>query len=265
MTTAFLGKPAPDLAQQIEMCWSLTSCGENGTAFYELLPDSDMNLVFRFSSTGCRMVLMGPLTEKASVELHDASDYFCIRFRPGQALDLADVHPAELIDTYVDIDKIRGERIDSLADRLHSLPDPASRQLVIEDLLRKSRPLVRDERCRQATALLDAHGGRLQVTELAAELGLHVRSLERIFIDQLGMTPKRLARLVRPQHLFARMRSGSFGSLADLAHASGYTDQSHMIRDVRELTGRLPGETDSCDARRLEGSPQTRIVHRYRG
>lgn len=260
----YIGKPAPDLAQQVEMCWSVKGCEGSGTAFYEILPDSHMNLVFRFSSTGCRMVLMGPLTEKASVELHDASDYFCIRFRPGQALNLADAHPAELIDTHVDIDKIRGEGIDSLADRIHSLPDPASRQLVMEQLLRGSLPLVRDERCRQAAALLDAHGGRLQVNVLADELGLNIRSLERIFADQLGISPKRLARLVRIQHLFARLRTGGFASLADLAHSSGYADQSHMIRDFKELTGRLPGETGSGDARRLGDTPQTRIVHRYR-
>ncbi|KAF0218433.1 MAG: AraC family transcriptional [Geobacteraceae bacterium] len=264
MTVAFLGTPAPDLAQHVEMCWSVTGCGGSGTAFYEILPDSNMNLVFRFSSSGCRMVLMGPVTEKACVEIHDAADYFCFRFRPGQALNLADVRPADLIDTCVDIDKIRGESIGSLADRLHSLPDPASRQLVMEELLRGSLPLVRDERCRQAAALLDAHGGRFQVNELAAELGLHIRSLERLFLDHLGMTPKRLTRLIRFRHLFTRLHTGGFESFADLAYACGFADQSHMIRDFKELTGRLPGETGSCDARRLGGTPRTRIVHRYR-
>lgn len=259
----FLGKPASDLTQQIEKCWSITSEG-SGRAFYEILPDSSMNLIFRFSSSGCRMSFLGPATDKACVEIDGESDYFCIRFRPGQALQLADVHPAEIIDSYAELPNIKGISIGSLADRLNSLTDPAARQLVMEDLVRGSLPLVRNERCRQATALLEAHGGRLQVNELAAELGLHIRSLERLFVEHLGMTPKQHARLVRLRHLLSRLRTGSFGSLTDLAYACGYADQSHMIRDFKELTGRLPGEIGSCDPRRLAGTPQTRIVHRYR-
>lgn len=246
------------------MCWSVTSEGGNGRTFYEILPDSNMNLTIRFSSAGCRMVLLGPGTEKASIEIDNESDYFCIRFRPAQVPRLADVSPSELIDGFIDIPKIQGISVDSLADRLHSLPDAASRQRVMEDLVRGSLPLVRNERCRKATALLDIHGGRLQVSQLAAEMGLHIRTLERLFLDQLGMTPKRLIRLVRLQHLLSSLRAGSFNSLADLAHTCGYTDQSHMIRDFKELTGRLPGESGCGDARPLADAPQTRIVHRYR-
>lgn len=256
--------PAPDLARQIEMCWSVTNAGGKGTAFYEIFPDSNVSLVFRFSSSRCRMALLGPSTEKACVEIDEGSDYFCIRFRPGQAPCLADVHPAELINSYVDLSQIRGTSIDSLAERLHSLPDPVSRQLVMEELLRGSLPLVRDARCRRAAALLDSHGGRLQVNELAAELGLHIRSLERLFLDQLGIPPKRLTRLIRFRHLVSGLRAGGFENLAHLSYACGYTDQSHMIRDFKELTGRLPGEIGTCEPRQLTGPPQSRIVHRYR-
>ncbi|MBI1921681.1 MAG: AraC family transcriptional regulator [Geobacter sp.] len=258
------GKPVPDLARQIEMYLSITSEEGRGRRFYEFLPDSSMNLVFRFSPTACRMVLLGPAAEKSCAEIDEESEYFCIRFRPGQALRLADARPSELVDTYVDIDKIGGERIDSLADRLHSLPDQASRQRVMENLLRGSLPLVRDERCRQATSLLEAHGGQIQVSELAAGLGLHIRSLERLFLDHLGITPKRLTRLIRFRRLVDRLRAGSFHTLADLAYDSGYADQSHMIRDFKELSGRLPGDNGSCDAQPQTGSPRTRIVHRYR-
>jgi len=258
-----IGKPAPDLAQQIEMCWSVTGEG-SGRAFYEILPECNVNLIVRFSSSGCRMVLYGPATEKACVEIDEAASYFCIRFRPGQFPRLADVLLSDLIDRCVELPKLGGVSVDSLADRLNSLPDPAARQLVMEELVRGNLPLVRDKRCRQATALLEAHHGRLQVNELAAELGLHIRSLERIFVENLGMAPKQLTRLVRFGHLVSGLSAGNFRSLADLACACGFSDQSHMIKDFKELTGRLPGEKGSFCARRLAVMPQTGIVHRYR-
>jgi len=260
----FFGKPAPDLARQIETCLFISRGEGCGRAFYEFLPDSSMNLIFRYSASACRMVLLGPATKKFSAEIDEASDYFCIRFRPGQAPRLAELHPSNLIDTFAEIPKIHGRDVGSLADHLHSLPDLTSRQLLMEDLVRRSLPLVRDDRCRQASTLLEAHGGSLQVNQLADELGLHIRSLERLFIDHMGIPPKRLTRLIRLRRLLSYLGTGSFGSLADLAVVCGYTDQSHMIRDFKELTGRLPGETNSSDARRLEGAPRTRIVHHYR-
>ena len=77
-------KTAPELRAQIEMCWSSTSEGKTGGTFYEIFPAGNVDLVFRFSDSGCRMVLLGPATENAYVEIHEESHYFGIRFRTGQ-------------------------------------------------------------------------------------------------------------------------------------------------------------------------------------
>ncbi len=126
-----------------------------------------------------------------------------------------------------------------------------------------TRPLVEDPRAGRATLLLEQRRGRLRVDELAAELGLHVRSLERLFLASFAMTPKRMARLVRLRHLLGALHAGGFGTLADLAHACGYSDQPHLIRDFRSLTGRPPGEKDVARSRTLSRA-STRVVHRVR-
>ena len=256
--------PARDLAGRIDLCCSVPATGGRGRAFYEIFPNSNAHLIFRFSASACRLVMLGPVREKATVEIDLESDYFIVRFRTGQAPVLEDICPSDLLDHHIDLTKIRGWHIDSLADRLNSLPDPRGRQAVMEDLIRDCRPLIRDERCRRAAMLLEAHGGRLRVGELADRAGIHVRSLERIFRDQLGMSPKRLARLIRLRLVLDSILNDNYTSLSDLALAGGYTDQSHMIRDFKALTGRLPSGTDPGGVRPIQGSPQTRIVHRYR-
>ncbi len=260
----FIGYPPPDLAHYIDSCWSITSEGKSGTSFHEIFPDSNMKLVFRFSLSACRMVLMGPVTEKSTVEIDEASDYFGFRFRPGQTPRLADVHAADLVDSCVDILQIRGVSIDSLAGQLCPLQDHAQRQRVMEELVRGCLPLVTDRRCLRATALVDAHGGRLRVNELASRLGLHIRTLERLFNSQLGVSPKRLTRFLRLRQIFSHLHAGKYESLAELAHACGYADQSHMIKEFKELTGRLPGDKAACEPQPVAGPPRTRIVHRYR-
>ena len=255
-----MGKAAPDLAGHIEMCWSTVSAGSEN-AFYEILPDGYIDLIIRFSATRCQAFLFGPATEKASIEIDEGYDYFCARFRPGQALLLDDVHPATLVDSYVELPRILGTGVGSLGDRLYSSPTHLSRQRLVESLLRHARPLVRDERCRWGAALVDECGGQLPVADVASRLGMNRRSLERLFLNQMGMTPKRLSRIIRLQHLLMRLRFGNYHNLTDLAYVCGYTDQSHMIRDLRDLTGCLPGEVSKCRIRRFAEQPQCKIVH----
>jgi AraC-like DNA-binding protein len=256
--------PAPDLASRVDLCWSAGGEGTGGTAFRELFPDSGAHLIVRFSSSSARMVLLGPATEKVNVELDEGAEYLGVRFRTGQAPRLADVRASELTNRVVELTRLGGERIESVAERLRASPDRASRQRFLEELLRRETPpLVRDERCRRAALLLEDHGGRLRVEDLARELGLHVRSLERLFLEHLGITPKRLARLVRLRHVLGELHAGRHANLAELAYACGYSDQPHLVRDFKALIGRAPGAKDAFRNRRLVRA-EARIVHRYR-
>jgi AraC-like DNA-binding protein len=256
--------PAPDLAHRIDLHWSSSPDGSPGTAFQEFFPDSGVHLVFRLSSSGCRAVLLGPTTERACVELDRRAEYLGIRFRTGQAPRLADVRCSELTDRHVELTRIGGIPVEAVAERLRAAPDLASRQRVLEEVVRgEVTPLLADARCRRAALLLDARGGALRIDALAAEVGLHVRSLERLFVDQLGIAPKRLARLVRLRHVLGGLHSGGHRNLAELALACGYSDQPHLIRDFRELMGRRPGEPEASRSRRIARA-ETRIVHRYR-
>ena len=257
-------KTGQDLAQRIDTSWSVTNRGKKEILAFEVLPDGVAKLIFRFSDSGCRMVLIGPSTEKASVEIDGASEYIGIRFRAGQTPYLADITPAELVNNHAELSHFQGVPIESLAERMLALPNSSERRRVMEDMVRGLRPLVRDDRCRLAADLLEAHCGRLRVGELAAQLNLTKRSLERMFLDHLAITPKRMSRLVRLRHLLSKLQNQSFTSLADLSQTCGYADQSHMIKDFRDLTGRLPGEPDAALTRQVNGNLKTRIVHRYR-
>ncbi len=259
-----LKKPPPDLADRIEISCIREGRVGLGRSFFEVLPDSGVSLVFRLSPRGSRLVLMGQATEQASIEVDETADYFYMRFHPANVPLLGDIHPAELIDAHVDLPRLQGFSIDSLADYLLSLPDPASRHRVMEGLMRQAPPLIRAPRCRQAISLLQSSRGQLPIHIIASGMGMHLRSLERLFKDSLGMSPKRFARLVRLRHLADRLRIGRFETLTDLAYTCGYADQSHMIKDFKSLTGRLPKEPSAGDMRRLEGPPRTRIIHCYR-
>jgi AraC-like DNA-binding protein len=63
-----------------------------------------------------------------------------------------------------------------------------------------------------------------------------------LFSRAVGLTPKTYCRVLRFQHVLRRAGTGGLSSLADLAIASGYSDQPHFNREFRELTGVTPAE-----------------------
>jgi AraC-like DNA-binding protein len=91
-----------------------------------------------------------------------------------------------------------------------------------------------------ATRLFEA-GGHGTVTSLAEGVGLSVRQLERQFQAQVGMTPKRLARITRFEAAQHQIFGGSDLSFTRLAHDLGYADQAHFTREFRAFAQLSPG------------------------
>lgn len=58
------------------------------------------------------------------------------------------------------------------------------------------------------------------------------------FRSQIGLTPKRAARLVRFDHAAHLLAAGN--AAAQVAAASGYVDQAHLHREVKAFTGVTP-------------------------
>lgn len=259
-----LSPPSSDLAGQIEMFWAVKGDGTDTTAFHEVLPGSNVGLVFRYSPTGCRLVLMGPATEQATVEIDRSSDYFGISFRTAQAPLLGSISHGALVNGHHDLEMFGDRSINELAEMFLELSDMTACQKVMEDVIRQCGYLVADQRCRQAGTLLEKAGGHMQVKDLASVIGVHVRTLERLFRTHLGVTPKRLARLVRLKGVAQRLRQGDVTSLAELALSCGYSDQAHMVRDFKGMTGLLPSSIAPGDVHAVSGKPRTKVVHRYR-
>jgi AraC-like DNA-binding protein len=80
--------------------------------------------------------------------------------------------------------------------------------------------------------------GRARVDGLADEVGWSRKRLSARFRAQLGVTPKRAARLVRFDHAARLLAAGH--SAAGVAAESGYVDQSHLHREVKSFTGCTP-------------------------
>ena len=77
--------------------------------------------------------------------------------------------------------------------------------------------------------------GNIAIGELSKTLPVGVRQLERIFAENIGMSPKQLATLIRYQNLWHDMLFFPQFQILDAVCQYGYTDQSHLLRDFKKF------------------------------
>lgn len=64
----------------------------------------------------------------------------------------------------------------------------------------------------------------------------------RIFSENIGTTPKDFMRIVRLQRTLSVMQHNQGIGFAQLSYECGYTDQSHMIKELKLFSGYTPKE-----------------------
>ncbi|WP_370617388.1 helix-turn-helix domain-containing protein [Mumia qirimensis] len=82
-------------------------------------------------------------------------------------------------------------------------------------------------------------GGRVRIRDLVDRTGWSHRYVTTVFAEEIGLTPKRAAGIVRFERAAADL--GRF-PLAEIAARRGYADQSHLARDVARYAGETPSE-----------------------
>ena len=80
-----------------------------------------------------------------------------------------------------------------------------------------------------------------KVTELASNMNMSEKSMERWIQKQFNLTPKELLQVIRFQQVSHKLKNQPNRKLID-ALEFGYYDQSHFIKECRKITGYSPKE-----------------------
>jgi AraC-like DNA-binding protein len=83
-------------------------------------------------------------------------------------------------------------------------------------------------------------GGRIKVATLAEQLGWSRKRIVARFREEVGLPPKAVARLVRFERAVALAERSQPLDWSRLALECGYYDQSHLIKEFRDVTGKTP-------------------------
>ena len=165
------------------------------------------------------------------------------KFRPGGLRPFVDRPVSAFTDRVLELPDVFGPAGAGLDARALAHADHHAAIAVVETFLREREP-----RPDPALERVSAMVGRIasdrhvkQVEQLAAEFGMTVRSLQRLFREYVGVSPKWVIRRFRLHEAADRLAQGADVDLAALAQGLGYFDQAHFTSDFRRLVGKSPG------------------------
>lgn len=243
------------LSRVVEAVWTAESETAPFRVRQTVIPDGTVNWIFNFGdpyalyvdemlaprSCAAASLIAGVRSHSCHFEVTGRLGLLGIRFRPGGLYPLIPCPASDLTDQIIVAEVIFGDRVRRLESRLFDGRGDADRVRVIEQTLLAltSRRRVKPQIQRAIDAVVRSRG-LISVGQLADELELGYKGLERGFQRAVGLTPKVLARTIRM--LFtaheALHRKTTWTSIAA---GHGFYDQAHLIAEMKQIVGTTPG------------------------
>ncbi len=80
----------------------------------------------------------------------------------------------------------------------------------------------------------------MPVSEILKRITMDERTLQRCFLKRIGVSPKMLARIARVNYLWEEISKQKATTYQDLVFYGNYFDQTHFIKDFKNLVGETP-------------------------
>ena len=247
-------RPSDALAPFVDFYWILRwdLRGEPPHA-QTILPHPHVNLAFEASGAG----IFGVDRRLFTREISGLGQAFGVRFLAGGFRPFWQAPISQLTDRVVPAARLFGPRAEKTrqaimcasggwagsADIWGAWVEADARMIGYAEALLCSALPERDRLADQVAALVSriTTDPRLRrVDELSAASGMTARTLQRLFADYVGVSPKWVMRRARLHEAAERADSGEPVDWAELAADLGYADQAHLTRDFTATIGISP-------------------------
>lgn len=170
--------------------------------------------------------------------------FFCVEFISNGFFRIFNIPVCHLSDRLLHSDDVIGVNARFLQEQLeesNSMEEMvrAADQFFLTAFL-KNQPKSNTENITAASNAIQQCREALNIKVLANQVNLSIRGLERHFMEQVGISPKLLARVVRFNKVLQAKMTYPERNWTDIANSYAYFDQMHLIKDFKTFTGHSP-------------------------
>jgi AraC-like DNA-binding protein len=210
-----------------------------------LLPRAESHLVIRFGTSarnGLDAHVFGARQRVHRKVLQTGQRSVTARLRLEAQEAVLGVPATDLAGRVVALEDLWGSAATRrLLNRLVHARNMAEAAVIVESMTAERLELATRSRVHPSLALVAAEKlAGASVRAVALDLGVSERHLRRLFRDAVGVSPKTFAKLARFQRALHAAREDRNVTWANIAAASGYYDQAHLIAEFRAISGVTP-------------------------
>ena len=215
-----------------------------------ILPDGFVELVFNFGDpVGLRgpaytgdqpaRVVVGLLSQAVQIEYRGPVNTFGIRFHPAHGPAFFGKPASVLTDKLTPFEQVSTSLDRALSGLCTARwnPDKDADRATLDELLLKqlAASAPADKAICEVVDRLTHSESAPSVAEIARELGISSRQVQRRFLAAVGVPPKQFLRVFRFARLWQTATMSPPETWAAIAADHGYADQAHMVREFRSF------------------------------
>jgi AraC-like DNA-binding protein len=233
--------PAQDLSFFIEHYW-IVSWDLRGQAPYvsETLPHPSVHLVLEKDKSS----LVGVMTGKFSRLIKNKGGVFGLKFKPGAFYPFVKTPVSKFTNKILSLQDVFDIDSTALEEAILPLEDKGKMIELAENFIRERLP-ERDETValiNQIVEFIMANREIARVDQVVSRLNLSKRTLQRLFNQYVGVSPKWVIKRYRLHEAAEQLAGGEVTDWPKLALDLGYFDQAHFIKEFKAIVGKSPAE-----------------------
>ncbi|BFM50513.1 helix-turn-helix domain-containing protein [Marinomonas sp. THO17] len=228
---------SPSMRPEISHYYSFEADKSAESAF--AIPDGCVDIVFDCDESNPVANVCGTALEATNPCFIHRHKYFGVRFATGVISELFDVCAEDLVQhqyNLLDMAPKAKQMFEQVVDE-----QCFSKQVSIAERFFTGQGA---REFSALTAMVVQHiceqKGNLRMEELECLTGYTLRTIQRIFRDEVGMSPKMFCRIVRCQSAIYDINHNDDVTFSDLACDLGFSDQSHFLREFKRLVTATP-------------------------
>jgi AraC-like DNA-binding protein len=151
------------------------------------------------------------------------------------------LNPKEINNGCYDLTQL--ENWNKVIDKLNTSKATTLQIEVIQKFLYNEYLLKKDKldfAIRAAIQLVFEHSAQITVQEICEKIHLTVRTFQRRFLAEVGISPKEFIQIIKFQQSLDQLSMKEHKKLTDIVYKNGFADHSHFIRVFKSFTGQTP-------------------------